>query len=641
MSKELDLITIGRVSVDLYGQQAQTRLEDVGTFAKAVGGCPTNIAIGAARLGLKSALISRVGAEPMGQFVLEQLTREGVDTACVTKDPARLTSLVLLAIRSSDSFPLIFYRDNCADAALSEEDIDPAYIRRAGAVLVTGTHFSMANTAAAQDKAIQLARANGSRVILDIDYRPNLWGIGGHGAGESRYSRSQRVTAALASRLPHCDLIVGTEDELHIAGGSENTIEALRAIRTSSAAMIVCKRGEKGCAVFPDAIPASLDEGIVGAGMRISVYNVLGAGDAFLAGFLRGYLRGAPLEVSIRYANACGALAVSRLLCSSEYPTMPELQAYLDEGSDYRELRHDPRLNQLHWATTRKAGPTTLMALAIDHRLQLERVAHRCGAPLTKLARLKELAVDAAVRVARGRDGFGMLLDKTYGAAATLLASQNNLWLARPVEQPGSRPLEFDQIESLGAELVEWPLHLTVKCLCLYHPDDPAELREAQERELRRVAAVCRIQGREFLLEIISGKHGPLRDDTVARVMQRVYEIGIFPDWWKLESQPSSQAWQACADVIARHDTYCRGIVVLGLDAPLDTLVGALALAARQPAVRGFAVGRTIFGPAAEGFLSGRMSESEVVQDIADRFGALVDVWNEARGAAPPAAAEA
>src|SRR5579871_743260 len=124
MSRPLDLVTIGRVSVDLYGQQIGTRLEDVASFAKGVGGCPANVAIGAARLGLRSALISRVGDEPMGRFVLEQLTREGVDVRGVRTDTRRLTSLVLLGIRSASSFPLIFYRDNCADSALCEADID-------------------------------------------------------------------------------------------------------------------------------------------------------------------------------------------------------------------------------------------------------------------------------------------------------------------------------------------------------------------------------------------------------------------------------------------------------------------------------------------------------------------------------------
>src|ERR1700734_2579959 len=115
LGNQLDLITLGRVSVDLYGQQVGTRLEDVATFAKAVGGCPANIAIGAARLGLKAALISRVGDEPMGRFVREQLAREGVDTRGLHTDRQRLTSLVLLSVQGEHSFPLIFYRENCAD----------------------------------------------------------------------------------------------------------------------------------------------------------------------------------------------------------------------------------------------------------------------------------------------------------------------------------------------------------------------------------------------------------------------------------------------------------------------------------------------------------------------------------------------
>src|SRR5579862_4855379 len=221
---QLDLIAIGRVSVDLYGQQSGSRLEDVATFARAVGGCPANVAIGAARLGLKSALISRVGDEPMGRFVREQLAREGVDASGVRVDAQRLTSLVLLGVRDENTFPLIFYRENCADSALCEADIDEGFIASAGAILITGTHFSLPAGALAQVKAVALARAHGRRVILDIDYRPNLWGIGGRGAGASRYARSAAATAALSTVLPQCDLIVGTEEELHVAAGLEDTL---------------------------------------------------------------------------------------------------------------------------------------------------------------------------------------------------------------------------------------------------------------------------------------------------------------------------------------------------------------------------------------------------------------------------------
>ena len=155
LDPRLDVITIGRSSVDLYGAQVGGRLEDMASFSKAVGGCPTNIAIGTARLGLKSGLITRVGDEHMGRFIREQCAREGVDVSGVHTDPVRLTALVLLGIRDEKTFPLIFYRDNCADSALDEGDIDPPYIESAKAVLVSGTHFARANTAAAQRKAMR------------------------------------------------------------------------------------------------------------------------------------------------------------------------------------------------------------------------------------------------------------------------------------------------------------------------------------------------------------------------------------------------------------------------------------------------------------------------------------------------------
>src|SRR5580692_143672 len=219
LSPSLDVICIGRSSVDLYGAQVGGRLEDMASFSKAVGGCPANIAIGTARLGLKSGLITRVGDEHMGRYIREQCAREGVDVAGIHTDPHRLTSLVILGIRDDKTFPLIFYRDNCADSALDEADIDETYVASAKAIVVTGTHFAKANTAAAQNLAVAFAKKHGRRVAFDIDYRPNLWGLAGHGAGEERYIKSDQVSAHLQPILPSCDLIVGTEEEIMIAGG--------------------------------------------------------------------------------------------------------------------------------------------------------------------------------------------------------------------------------------------------------------------------------------------------------------------------------------------------------------------------------------------------------------------------------------
>lgn len=625
----LDLISIGRSSVDLYGQQVGGRLEDMASFSKAVGGCPTNIAIGTARLGLKSAVITRVGDEQMGRFILEQLGREGVETKGVVVDPRRLTSLVILGVRDEKTFPLIFYRTDCADAALDESEIDEAFIASAKAVVVTGTHFAIPNAAKAQKKAIALARKHGRKVVFDVDYRPNLWGLAGHAAGEERYIRSDSVTQHLQAILPDCDLIVGTEEELHAAGGSEDTLAAIRAIRALSRATIVCKRGPMGCVVFPGAIPASIEDGIKGPGFPVEVYNVLGAGDAFMSGFLRGYLRDEPIETCCTWANACGAFAVSRLLCSPESPTFAELQFFLKHGSPHRALRHDVAINHVHWATTRRPQAPTLMALAIDHRAQIEAMADEAGAPRERIATFKRLAVAAAARVAKGAAGFGMLLDGRHGREALFRAGDHGFWIARPLEVPGSRPLrlETDAEGSLGAALAEWPVDHVAKVLAFYHPDDAAALKAEQEAVLKRVALACRQVGRELLVEIICSKNGPVGDDTMASVMRRLYAIGIKPDWWKLEAQPTQAAWAAVDAAIAESDPYCRGVVLLGLDAPLPELEAAFRLAQTARTVKGFAVGRSIFGEAARGWLAGALDDEAATAMMAERFGRLVEAW--------------
>ena len=606
---ELDLITIGRVSVDLYGQQIGSRLEDVATFARGVGGCPANVAIGAARLGLKAALITRVGAEPMGRFVQEQLLREGVDTRAVHVDPQRLTSLVLLSVRDEHSFPLIFYRENCADSALCEDDIDEAFIAGARAVLVTGTHFSLAGGARAQHKAMAAARAHGRAVILDIDYRPNLWGIGGHGGGESRYARGAHVTAALASVVPRCDLIVGTEEEIHIAAGVEDTLEALRGLRALSEAVIVVKRGPRGCVVFSGKIPVALEAGLVVPGLDIEVYIVLGAGDAFLAGFLKGFLRGASHEESARLANACGALAVSRLLCSSEFPTLPELEHLLACGSRHRALRQDPQLNQLHRATTRRPGPRLLQMLAPPG-------PDGCAA----------LAIEALTRVKAQREGAGLLLGSAPGSPWP--RDVGAVW-ARSVHEPGSDPLEFAGSASLAVELTEWPSELLVHCRCEHRPDVPGTW-QASGRNLLRLAAVCRAQGRQWILEL-AGAAQPLRGAALSQVLSRLYRLDIRPDWWALEPQPDGAAWDECLRPVLQNDPFCRGVLVTLGDA--SRAAEALRVAAGAPLVRGFIAGGSIFTDLSTAWAAGRLSDAAAVARIAERFEALAGAWAMARDA--------
>lgn len=627
-TKTLDVITIGRASVDLYGQQIGSRLEDIGSFAKSVGGCPANIAVGTARLGLKSALVTRVGNEQMGRFIREQLAREGVDVSGIATDPERLTALVLLSVEDEGVSPMIFYRTDCADMALDESNIDEALIASSRAIVVTGTHFSKPHSEAAQKKAIRLAKAHGALVAFDIDYRPNLWGLAGHEAGFSRYVASDIVSQTYQSVLPDCDLIVGTEEEVLIASGEADLLSALRTIRRLSSGTIVLKRGPMGCIVYDGAIPDDLEHGIVGKGFPIEVYNVLGAGDAFMSGWLRGWLKGEPHATSATWANACGAFAVSRLLCSPEYPSWAELSHFLAKGSSERALRKDPELNHIHWATTRRRAIPSLMALAIDHRSQLEDLANGDAQVLARIPRFKALAVKAAARIANGRPGFGMLLDDKYGRDALFAAgAEKDFWIGKPIELPGSRPLQFEFSQDLGSRLIDWPVDHCIKVLCFYHPDDAADLKRMQIEKLRAAYEAARKVGRDLLIEIIASKHGPLADDTISRALTEIYDEAIKPDWWKLEPQASRAAWAAIDQIIETRDPFCRGVVLLGLEAPHDVLEAGFAAARGSRTVKGFAVGRTIFAEAAKNWLAGTISDEDAVADMARKFGALVEVW--------------
>ncbi|MGU3400079.1 5-dehydro-2-deoxygluconokinase [Brucellaceae bacterium D45D] len=631
--KTLDIITIGRAGVDLYGTQIGGRLEDMGSFEKYIGGSPTNIACGAARLGLKTALISRVGNEHMGRFILEQLAREGVSTEGMKTDPELLTALVILGIRDDTQFPLIFYRENCADMALCEDDIDEDFIASARAVVVTGTHLSHPRTEAAVIKALKLARKHGLRTALDIDYRPNLWGVAGHGDGESRFVESEAVTARLQATLHLFDLIVGTEEEYHIAGGSTDTLAALKAVRSVSAATLVCKRGPLGAVAFEGAIPHSLDEGQSGQGFPIEVFNVLGAGDGFFSGLLRGWMTGEDWPTSLKFANACGALAVSRHGCTPAYPTWQELQFFLKRGVVRPDIRNDKELEQMHWSTTRHTRVdgdwSTMRVFAFDHRVQLEEME---GYTIERGAAFKELCLDAALHVQAGKSGYGILCDSRIGRSALNRASGSGLWIGRPAEWPGSRPLTLEP--ELGLDcgtLTEWARENVVKVLCFCHPDDDKAVRAQQEETVKRLYESARRNRLEFLLEIIPSKVGKTDDDTVATLIEQFYAVGVYPDWWKLEPMKTQAAWARAIAAIETHDRYTRGIVVLGLDAPEDELSASFEVAARFPLVKGFAVGRTIFGDVARRWFKNEISDADAVQTMVQRYARLSQIWDAAR----------
>lgn len=634
MGEKLDVICLGRSSVDLYGAEMGADIKDVDMFKKAVGGCPANIAIGTARLGLKSALITRVGKEQLGDFIREQLVRENVNVDWVGVDPERLTALVFLGVIDRHTAPHIFYRSDCADMALSEDDIDPAFIARARALVVTGTHFSTEAVSKASWKAIRAAKAAGVEVVFDIDFRPSLWRLANMESGAARLALSPKVRNALTSVIIESDVVVGTEEEFCSAMAEKNVDDALRSARMITPSVLVCKRGARGCDVFPGGQKGSLERPVSGNGFAVKVLNTVGAGDAFMSGFLRGWLGGASWETAASYANACGAIAVSRLLCSSEYATWPELLAFMEQSPSRPTGEIEAAIAHIHRATTRGDSNEDLFVLACDHRTQFVEIATRLGRSDDRLSEFKRIAVAAAANVRSRGTNAGIICDEQYGSEALFDAAKADLWFARPIEVAGAKPIEFVTGYDVGSGLIEWPKKQVVKCLCQFDLTDPEPLRGRQEEQLKRVYRACMRIGREFLLEIIPSGEYPNRGAVVIDIIRHLYEIGVRPDWWKLEPFEQTGTWERITEVIAAKDPLCRGILILGLTSDSETLQHSFRAAASCDMVRGFAVGRAIVADPIEAWLSNEINDSEAQARIEATFVSLIEAWKSARSTA-------
>jgi 5-dehydro-2-deoxygluconokinase len=273
-----------------------------------------------------------------------------------------------------------------------------------------------------------------------------------------------------------------------------------------------------------------------------------------------------------------------------------------------------------------------MRVFAFDHRMQLEAME---GATPERIGAFKRLCLQAALGVADGRPGYGILCDSRLGRDALHAASGSGLWIGRPCEWPGSRPLTLEP--ELGSDcggLDAWARENVVKVLAFCHPDDAPEMRQAQEATVRRLWEASRRNRLEFLLEIIPSKVGPVDDDTTAILIRQFYDAGVWPDWWKLEPMTSRAAWAGAIAAIEENDMHTRGIVVLGLDAPEAELAASFETAAGFDLVKGFAVGRTIFGEVARCWMAGGIDDDAAVAEMARRYARLCDIWDRARASA-------
>lgn len=306
---ELEVITIGRVGVDLYPEQIGVPLAKVRTFAKSLGGSPTNVAVGAARLGRRAAVITKVGADGFGDYVREALAGFGVDARWVGTDPRYRTPLVFCEVHPPDRFPLLFYREPRApDMTISPAELDLEAIARAPLVWTSGTGLVEEPSRSATLAVLEAAR--GIR-IHDLDHRPSLW---------PDPEEARRLAREAARRAT---VVVGNLDEVEMATGTRDPDAAADALQALGPELVVVKRGGDG------AFARRGRERVEVPAQRIEVLCGLGAGDAFGAALCHGLLARWALPRTLAFANAAGAIVASRLACADAMPTEAEIETLL------------------------------------------------------------------------------------------------------------------------------------------------------------------------------------------------------------------------------------------------------------------------------------------------------------------------
>jgi 5-dehydro-2-deoxygluconokinase len=333
--RKYDTLHMGRSSIDLYSNDIGAPFVDITSFAAYVGGSPTNISVGGRRLGLKTALLTGLGQDPVGDFILNFLEQEQVETRFICRKPAYRSSAVVLGIEPPDSFPLVYYRDNCADIALTIDDVLDAPVSESKVFQFAGTNLCREPSRSATLFAAELARQSGTKVVLDIDFRRDQW----------HDSRAFGVVVRSALRL--ADVVIGTEDEInaamltdvshieltdsvsdiHVRGDVD---EAIRRMLSMGPEAILQKKGRDGVCVHLVDQYGKIEQ-IDAPGFPVEVTNILGAGDAFGAGFLYGYVKGLGWYKSARMGNACGAIVVTKHGCANFMPTYEEVMAFVED----------------------------------------------------------------------------------------------------------------------------------------------------------------------------------------------------------------------------------------------------------------------------------------------------------------------
>lgn len=573
-SKSIDIITIGQTFLSFQGEQCDAALKDMISFKPQIHGLAATVAIGCARLGLTSALVSQIGHDLPGEYVLKILDQENINTTQIHKT----TQPTACALQSILSAPIAI-----THAALDVEQypICQDFIAKSQFLLIHSADFSPA-----LHQTCITAKKNLTKIILVLE---------------------NETIEPLKPLLPLCHTIITTQT---------HTFSTLNELRSHTDAMIVIKKSN-ACAAFAHAIPAQWETAFhtLTAENNDTFDNLSG----FIAGFLQSWIQTHSVDEACQTGLHCQALANSRQGNAKSLPSKAELSCYTDNPSVFAS----PFLDHLHYASTRHDHYPALTVFNLGSPSQWDKLTKSFEADATRIEQAQHLISQTIAQLNTVTTPVGITMDAAMHTVEG--------WLARAIEIPAEPALPIHMHTDFTQTLLAWPKKQVVKLSMTYHPDDKFTLRGQQEAMLRLWYNACRATSHELLIELAPASNNIMTASTFSHIMQRFYSIGIYPDWWQIATPRDQRSWDNIHRTIEENDAYCRGILV---SAPLSTfeqLSAMLPGLSKQPKVKGIVAGKGLIQANLEAWLSQQMTDDIFIEEVKASFQKVIALWSAAQ----------
>ncbi len=600
-----DIVAFGPSFLDLKGEQIGCSLNNMLTFSKHVGGM-ASFAIACTRLGLKTALASALGQDDFGKFILQALKNEKIETSQIQCDDKTQTTIRFRAKHHQPATVGYPANNDCMPKA----DFSPLWLKSSKALLIASSNFS--NKAWQQATLNLFTGANGPKLFLVLDEIKAL------------------DQNALAHILPMCSLIIGYEEDFQALYGQE-TQAALSYLRTLTDALLVVKNDEH-CFIFSQQIPAQLQEATHFKSSSQRPWSV--AKQAFMIGFIYGWLKDFSFEKCSEYANICLSLVLSREDDCLSLPCQEEVVLFSSSLQQVVQPSLTPLFEHVHYTCIRQVAQEQLFTFGFTPHQQWLKMAQMANVDETTMVKAKKLVALGIQQAAQRFPNIAILCDaKQEKEISDIMPKVHKL--LRSFEICGEHSHQLQTDTDIVETLRQWPSHHCVNISFVYHPDDKYALRQQQEAALTHLYKVTRKLNHELCIELAPPANSLITASTYAHIMKRLYEIGIYPDWWQISSVRDQRSFEIMQRVIAENDRFCRGVLVLAPQATFDQLNLIFNNTAKQALCKGFIIGKSICQQELNLWFAQKINDEVLIDSVATNFEKAISIWLQAKETAP------